>query len=91
MFAKRRLPIPHQTATEDMLLAMVTALAGELAVLRERLDTAERLLEAQGVLPRARIEAFVPDAQQTAERETLRKNLIGRVFRSLRDAATEPA
>jgi hypothetical protein len=91
MIVKRRLPIPNQSATEDMLLAMVTALTGELAVLRERLDTAERLLDAAGVLPRATIETFEPDAAQTAEREALRKSLIGRVFRPLRDAAREPS
>jgi hypothetical protein len=91
MIVNRRLPIPHQSATEDMLLAMVTALAGELAVLRERLDTSERLLEAAGVLPRGKIETFAPDAAGTAEREALRKNLIGRVFRPLRDAAREPS
>jgi hypothetical protein len=90
MIAKRRLPIPNQTATEDMLLAMVTALACEIAVLRERLDTSERLLDAAGVLPRARIESFTPDDAQTAEREDLRKNLISRVFRPMRDAAREP-
>jgi hypothetical protein len=90
MIAKRRLPIPNLTTTEDMLLAMVTALAGEIAVLRERLDTAERLLDAAGVVPRAHIEGFTPDEAQTAEREVLRKNLISRVFRPMRDAAREP-
>ncbi len=91
MIVKRRLPIPNQSATEDMLLAMVTALAGELAVLRERLDTSERLLDAAGVVSREKIEAFAPDAAATTEREALRKNLISRVFRPLRDAAREPA
>ena len=91
MIVNRRLPIRNQSATEDMLLAMVTALAGELAVLRERLDSSERLLDAAGVLAREKIETFTPDAAATAERESLRKNLISRVFRPLRDVAREPS
>jgi hypothetical protein len=91
MIVKRRLPIRGQSATEDMLLAMVTALTAEIAVLRERLDTTERLLEAAGVLAREKIEFFEPDAAQTAERGDLRHKLISRVFRPLRDAARGPA
>jgi len=83
----RRIEIAGQLPEEDRLLAMVAALASELAVVRERLDTVERLAEAAGVLARASIENFVPDAAASTERDTLRRRLIDRIFRPLRDAA----
>lgn len=82
--AKRRLPIPGQMPEEDRLLAMIAALAAELAVTRERLDTVEQLAAAAGLFDSAAIEAFVPTPQQTARRDTLRRRLIARVFRSLK-------
>ena len=42
---------------------MVMGLAGEVAVMRDRLDTLERLLERTGALQRAEIEQFRPDAR----------------------------
>ena len=87
MIAKRRLSIPNQTATEDMLIGMVTALTSEIAVLRERLDTTERLLERAGVFRLADLERFVADEAATLERERLRRGLISRVFRPVEEAA----
>ena len=52
----------------DRLLAIVWAMAGELAVTRERLDTVERLLAGKHVLDRAEIEGFTPDAAAARER-----------------------
>lgn len=88
---KRRVEIPGQSPTEDRLLAMVAALTSEVAVLRSRLDTLERLAEQAGVLDRAAIEAFAPDAAAETEREALRTRLIDKVFRPLRDAARRAA
>ena len=69
-------------------MAMLAAMAAELAVTRERLDTVERLLEANGGLNRAAIETYQPDAPATVERDSTRKRLIGRIFKPLRvDAA----
>lgn len=82
----RRLPVPGQDPQEDRLLAMIAALASELAVTRERLDTIERLS-----LGTDAVEAFVPDAAATAHRDTLRRRIIARVFRPLRDAAARAA
>lgn len=88
---KRRVELPGQSPAEDRMLAMVAALTSELAVLRARLDTVERLAEQAGVLDRAAIEVFVPDAAGEAEREDQRKRLIDKVFRPLRDAAQRAA
>lgn len=85
--AKRHLAVPGQSPGEERLLAMVTALTSELAVTRERLDTLERLCETAGVFPRAAIEEFRPDSAQAGERDSLRRRLIARIFRPLRDDA----
>jgi hypothetical protein len=42
-FAEPRARVTGQSETEDQLLGMITALAAQLAVTRERLDTVERL------------------------------------------------
>jgi hypothetical protein len=87
MSERRRLDIPGQSDVEDRLLAMVAAVASELAVTRERLDTVERLLADRDVLDRAAIEAFHPSPEIVIERDTLRRRIIARIFRPIRDAA----
>lgn len=66
------------------MLAMIAALASELAVTRERLDSVERLLEAAGVMERTAVEGFAPDAAQADERDAIRRRVIAHVFRPLR-------
>ncbi|WP_375383512.1 hypothetical protein [uncultured Sphingomonas sp.] len=78
----RRLAIPGQDPADDRLLGMVAALASEIAVLRERLDTVERLAG----LDAAAIDGFVPDAGAQAGRDALRRRLIDKIFGPLRDA-----
>ena len=74
---------PHFFADPDVdrLLAIVWAMAGELAVTRERLDTVERLLERDGKVTRASIEAYVPDPATEGERARWRDEYVKRVFR----------
>lgn len=86
-----RAPVAHQNPVEDRLLAMVSALAGELSVARERLDTVERLAEAGGSLRRDDIETYTPDEPASLARTATRKRLIARVFRPLRDDAERAA
>jgi hypothetical protein len=66
---------------KEKLLSMVLALAGELSVLRLRLDTVERLLEASGGLDRAAIEGFAPDRQAGQERGELVREYVARIMR----------
>jgi hypothetical protein len=87
----RRLDIPGQTPSEDRMIGMMTALLSEVAVLRERLDTVERLAERAGAIERAAIEAFVPDEAAQAERDSLRRRLIEKVLRPVRDAVARSA
>ena len=53
----------------------------EVGVMRERLDTVERLLDSQGSVTRAAIEAYRPDAKVEAERNAWRDEFLKRVYR----------
>jgi hypothetical protein len=65
----------------DRVMAVLLALVSEVASIRERLDTHERV-SATGVPPAARaVEAFEPDAAVEAEREAWRDGYIRRLFR----------
>ena len=72
-------PVFFDDPAVDKLLAMVMALLGEVCVLRERLDTHERLM-AGGVLTREAVEAFVPDTAAVKARAALREQAIARVL-----------
>jgi hypothetical protein len=67
----------------DRLLAIVWAMAGELAVTRERLDTVERLLAERSVLPREAIDAYRPDDAAAQERGEWHMAYIARLLRIL--------
>ena len=81
--AKRKRPVYFDDPQTDKVLAIVMALTGEVSVLRERLDTIERLLEAKGILAIADIEAYQPDESVAKEREQWRAEYIARVLRVL--------
>ena len=79
--AKGKRPVYFQDPEIDQLLAIVLALAGEVSVLRERLDTIERLAAARGLFSSQDIEAYSPDDQVIAEREQQRSAYIARILR----------
>jgi hypothetical protein len=76
---------PRPTFFEDTQLdrfhVMLVALLQEVSVVRDRLDTVERLLDERGVLTRDDIEAYLPDTDAEAERSAERSGLIERVLR----------
>lgn len=76
---------PHFFANHDVdrLLAIVWAMAGELAVTRERLDTVERLLAERQLLDRQLIDAYRPDAAAAEERGRWQLEYIARLLRVL--------
>lgn len=88
---KGRPTIPGASPGEERLLAMVTGLAAEVAVTRERLDTVERLLDSRDVLSREDIETFRPDEAAAEERDALRRGVIGTVLRPVQEAAERAA
>jgi hypothetical protein len=81
--AKGKRPVYFDDPQTDKVLAIVMALIGEVSVLRERIDTIERLLEAKDILAIADIEAYQPDDSVAKEREQWRAEYIARVLRVL--------
>jgi len=69
----------------DQLLAMITALLGEVCVLRERLDTVERLAEQRGLWGREDVDRYEPDPAADQARDELRKGALARVFSVLNE------
>ncbi|PEQ11426.1 hypothetical protein B2G71_17790 [Novosphingobium sp. PC22D] len=72
---------------DEQVLGMIVGLASEVTVLRARLDACERLLVAGGSLLPGAVDGYEPDAPAQAERETLRRSTMEKVFRPLREAA----
>lgn len=83
--AKGNRPIYLDDPHVDRLLAIVMALAGEVAVLRDRLDTVERLAAAKGVLTHDDIETYQPDEQAAQAREQWRTEYLARLMRILEE------
>lgn len=73
-------PIYFENPETDKLLAMVLALAEEVSVLRDRLDTIERLAQIKGLLSAAEIDAYQPDEVAAAEREQQRSAFVARIL-----------
>lgn len=69
----------------DQLLAMITALLGEVCVLRERLDTVERLAVQRNLWGPGDVESFEPDPAAEQARDELRKGALARVFSVLNE------
>lgn len=81
--AKGKRPEFFDDPATDRLLSIVMALVGEVSVLRERLDTVERLLEKGGIIRREEIETFAPDRAAGEERAIATRAYIGRVMRAM--------
>lgn len=79
--AKGKRPTFFDDPQVDKVVSVVMALAGEVSVLRERVDTLERLAEAKGVFSHADVDAYRPDETVAAEREVWRASYIERVLR----------
>lgn len=81
--AKGKRPPYFDDPAIDRVLSIVMAVAGELAVTRERLDTIERLLDAKGTISRADIEGFRPDRDTGYERGLATREYIARILRGV--------
>ena len=81
--AKGKRPQYFDDPAIDRTLSIVMAIAGEVSVLRERLDTVERLLDAKGTISRADIENFTPDRKAGTERGLLTKEYLARILRGV--------
>jgi len=65
----------------ERVMSITLALAGELSVARERIDTLERLLVQRGVLGAGDIDAFAPDIAALAARDAWGREYIARILR----------
>ncbi|WP_375444932.1 hypothetical protein [uncultured Fibrella sp.] len=92
--AKGQRPYFFDDPMVERVLNITMAVAGELAVARERIDTLERLLESKGILTRSEIEAFAPTPEQEAQRQGWHAEYIARVLRVVQqelEAIQQPA
>lgn len=78
-------PVFHDEATVDALGAMVIALLGEVAVLRDRLDANERLIAQAGGHGPADVDRYAPDQTVLAARAQYRDAAYDRVLGVARD------
>lgn len=65
----------------ERVLAVTMAIAQELAVMRERLDTVERLLETKGTVTRTDIETYEPPKPIAEERGAWTQEYLARILR----------
>lgn len=67
----------------ERLMTIVMSLAQEVSVMRERMDTIERLLDRKKVLKRSDIEAFAPSKKESEERGAMIQEFLARILRVL--------
>lgn len=79
--AKGKRPYFFEDHNIDQVMTFILELTTEVMVLRDRLDTHERLMDAKGTISRADIEAYRPDEDVEAERNAARDAMVKRVLR----------
>lgn len=79
--AKGKRPQYFDDPAVERVLNIATALAMELAVTRERLDTVERLLAEKQLIAPEEIERFNPTRQQAEQRARWTQEYLARIFR----------
>lgn len=89
--ARGKRPQFQESPGVDKAMSMIMVLASELSVLRDRLDSAERVAKASGLDLAAGIEALVLDQQALEEREAARQGFLDRLFYLTRKEASEAA
>ena len=78
--AKGKKPIYLDERSIDNLMAMIMTLTQEISVLRDRLDTIEKLLVSKKAITLEDIETFEPDDDLVEERRDRRHMLLKRVL-----------
>jgi hypothetical protein len=82
---KGKRPAFHEQSAIDRLIAMNLALVSEVSVLRDRLDTFERLALSHGWLSEGAIDAYQAPLDVIKAREATREGLVERVFHIMRE------
>ena len=89
--AKGKRPQFYEAPGLDQAMSMIMVLANEMAVLHDRLGSAERVMAANGVDLAAGIEALTLDQAALEARETWRQDFLERLFYLMRKDAAEAA
>lgn len=79
--AKGMRPYFFDDPAVERVLSITMAVATEVAVLRERMDTIERLIEAGTPVSKANIDAFKPSDDAARERQEWHAAYIARIMR----------
>lgn len=87
--AKGQRPYFLESVQTEQLLNITMALAQELAVTRERMDTIERLLEAGNGITREAIESYTPDPAAAEQRQLWHQEFISRILRIVQQSREE--
>ncbi|MEP3208145.1 MAG: hypothetical protein ABJN95_03095 [Maribacter sp.] len=88
--SKGKRPYFHNDPAVERVLNITMAVAGELAVMRERMDSIERLLEKKGLVTRQEIEDFVPENEkQETQRQEWHSEYISRILRIVQQEQEE--
>jgi pantoate kinase len=77
----------------ERVLNIAMSIATEVAVVRERMDTIERLLQSKGLLTQEEIENFIPTDEQAEERQLWHARYAARIMRIVQqevDAIAKP-
>lgn len=89
--ARGQRPEYFEDPSVDKVLSITMALAGEVAVMRDRIDTIERLLETGETVTRTSIDAYQPDASVRDERDAWRETFLDVVLRRIHQEREELA
>lgn len=81
--AKGERPSYFDDPSIDKVLSITMALVGEIAVLRDRIDTIERLGEAGQPISGATVDSYQPDDKVRAERDAWRDTYLNVVLRTV--------
>ncbi|HWU03291.1 MAG TPA: hypothetical protein VN222_11185 [Novosphingobium sp.] len=87
--AKGKRPQFYDAPGMDQAMSMIMVLASELATLRDRLDSAERVAKGAGIDLAAGIEALELDQSALEERESWRQGFLDRLYYLARKDAQE--
>jgi len=79
--AKGQRPQFFDDPAVDKLLAMMMALVGEVAVLRDRNDTLERLIDDKGLINKEDIDGYKPSEEVREARDAWRAEYLSHILR----------
>jgi len=79
--AKGKRPYFMDDKQTEQVMSITMALAMELSVARERVDTLECLLEEKGVVTRDEINSYKPNKEEVARRSLQTQEYLARILR----------